>query len=75
MIGLGDRHLSNILIYNENKRITFIDFDVIFLKGLTLPVPEIVSYRLTSSIVIALGHDGPYSLFFLYLKLFFRFFK
>ena len=40
-----------------------------------MPVPEIVSYRLTSSITIALGPHGAYSLFFLYLKLFFRFFK
>lgn len=71
MIGLGDRHLANIMIHKKTKKIAFIDFDLLFLKGCMLKVPEIVSYRMTSSIIKALDPHGPYSLFFLYMKLFY----
>ena len=46
MIGLGDRHMENILLH-ENGKLTFIDFECIWGHGETLPVPEYVHFRMT----------------------------
>ena len=55
VIGLGDRHLDNILLDFQSGEILHIDFNVCFDKGLRLRVPECVPFRLTKSIRHALG--------------------
>lgn len=55
IIGLGDRHCENILFYKTTGSILHIDFDCLFEKGVTLPTPEIVPFRLTNNIVDAMG--------------------
>lgn len=47
MLGLGDRHLDNILLDLQSGEVVHIDFNLAFDKGLQLRVPEIVPFRLT----------------------------
>lgn len=58
IIGLGDRHCENILFFKKNGAALHIDFDCLFEKGLTLPTPEIVPFRLTQNMVDAMGITG-----------------
>jgi DNA-dependent protein kinase catalytic subunit len=61
LLGIGDRHLSNILIDIKTGRLIGIDFGVAFGNGANLPVPELVPCRLTSHFVNVLepmGIDG-----------------
>lgn len=58
MLGLGDRHLDNILIDFCSGDILHIDYNVCFDKGQRLKVPEIVPFRLTQTIEAALGLTG-----------------
>lgn len=58
IIGLGDRHLDNILIDVSDGRIVHVDFNLLFHQGETLPVPEIVPFRLTHNIVAGFGSLG-----------------
>lgn len=63
MIGLGDRHSENILVDTKSGQIVHVDFDCIFDKGLNLPRPEIVPFRLTQNLIDAFGptgHDGAF---------------
>lgn len=53
-IGLGDRHLLNIMVSDKGEIIN-IDFGFIMGTGKRLPVPEIVDFRLTYNIRRALG--------------------
>ena len=55
IIGLGDRHGSNILVHQHTAEVTHVDFEYIFDKGETFPVSEIVPFRLTANIIDALG--------------------
>ena len=55
LVGLGDRHLGNIMINKVNGEVIHIDFGYVALKGLCLPVPEIVDFRLTKNIRKNLG--------------------
>lgn len=55
LLGLGDRHLDNLLLDFSSGRIVHVDFNVSFGKGRTLRVPELVPFRLTRNIVNALG--------------------
>ena len=50
MLGLGDRHLDNILLDVGSGEVVHIDFNLAFDKGLQLRVPEIVPFRLTSTV-------------------------
>ena len=50
ILGLGDRHLDNILIDFCKGDIVHIDYNVCFDKGQRLKVPEIVPFRLTQTI-------------------------
>lgn len=64
VIGLGDRHSENILIDGQAGEVVHVDFDCIFDKGLHLPKPEIVPFRLTANMIDAFGPcgtDGLYS--------------
>ncbi|KAI4298401.1 hypothetical protein L6164_031967 [Bauhinia variegata] len=58
ILGLGDRHLDNILIDFCSGDIVHIDYNVCFDKGQRLKVPEIVPFRLTHMIEAALGLTG-----------------
>ncbi|CAF0981896.1 unnamed protein product [Adineta ricciae] len=65
MIGLGDRHLDNVLVDLKSGQIIHIDYNICFEKGKKLRVPEKVPYRLTQNLQNALGIaglDGVFSL-------------
>ena len=62
-MGLGDRHLDNILLNKHTGRVVHIDYNIIFDKGRQLRVPEIVPFRLTptlqvNKLLFALGLPG-----------------
>jgi PI-3-kinase-related kinase SMG-1 len=58
IIGLGDRHLDNVLVDLTSGEVVHIDYNVCFEKGKTLRVPEKVPFRLTPNIRGALGITG-----------------
>lgn len=58
IIGLGDRHLDNILIDVCHGRVVHVDFNLLFHQAETLPCPETVPFRLTQNIVSAFGPVG-----------------
>ena len=58
LLGLGDRHPDNILFDVPTGEVVHIDYNVIFDAGLRLEVPERVPFRLTPSLVRALGSAG-----------------
>lgn len=58
VIGLGDRHLDNVLIKLSTGEILHIDYSVCFEKGKTLRVPEKVPFRMTQNLKDALGLVG-----------------
>lgn len=58
VLGLGDRHLDNLLFHRPTGAITHIDFNIIFEAGARLRVPERVPCRLTTSLVRGLGVTG-----------------
>ncbi|XP_075074220.1 uncharacterized protein LOC107823315 [Nicotiana tabacum] len=58
ILGLGDRHLDNILMDFCSGDIVHIDYNVCFDKGQRLKIPEIVPFRLTQTIEAALGLTG-----------------
>ncbi|KAH8386774.1 hypothetical protein KR093_002440, partial [Drosophila rubida] len=58
VIGLGDRHLDNVLINLSSGDLVHIDYNVCFEKGRTLRIPERVPFRLTQNMVNALGITG-----------------
>ena len=55
LVGLGDRHLGNIMVNTKTGEIIHIDFGYVALKGLSLGVPEIVDFRFTLNIRKNLG--------------------
>ncbi|CAG8808701.1 187_t:CDS:2, partial [Racocetra persica] len=63
IIGLGDRHLDNILIDFECGEVIHIDYNVCFEKGKKLRVPETVPFRLTQNIETVLGVTGVEGVF------------
>ncbi|KAJ3131917.1 Serine/threonine-protein kinase smg1 [Geranomyces variabilis] len=63
VIGLGDRHLDNILLDQASGEIVHIDFNVCFENGAKLRVPETVPFRLTQNIHAALGVTGTDGVF------------
>jgi len=58
ILGLGDRHLNNILIDKRTGEPIHIDLGVAFDQGRLLPIPELVPFRLTRDIVDGLGITG-----------------
>lgn len=58
VIGLGDRHSENILVDTKSGDCVHVDFDCIFDKGLNLPRPEVVPFRLTANMLDAFGPSG-----------------
>ncbi|GMH23554.1 hypothetical protein Nepgr_025397 [Nepenthes gracilis] len=63
ILGLGDRHLDNILMDFFTGDIIHIDYNVCFDKGQRLKVPEIVPFRLTQTLEAALGLTGVEGVF------------
>jgi hypothetical protein len=63
VLGLGDRHLDNILIDFATGELVHIDFNVSFEKGKRLRVPETVPFRLTRNFFHALGPTGTDGVF------------
>ena len=55
IIGLGDRHVSNILIDKNTYEVIHIDFGILFEKGKQLATPETVPFRLTRDFVDGMG--------------------
>ena len=58
IIGLGDRHLDNLLVEFGTGQVVHVDYNVCFEKGRSLRVPERVPFRLTQNIEHALGFTG-----------------
>ncbi|WAQ96320.1 SMG1-like protein [Mya arenaria] len=58
IIGLGDRHLDNVLVDLATGEVLHIDYNVCFEKGNSLRVPERVHFRLTQNVEAALGITG-----------------
>lgn len=57
-VGLGDRHLENILINSTSGSLMHVDFACLFDHGLNLATPEQVPFRLTQNLVHAMGMCG-----------------
>ncbi|KAE9417311.1 hypothetical protein Angca_002712 [Angiostrongylus cantonensis] len=55
ILGLGDRHLDNVLVNLDRGDVVHIDYNICFDKGKHLRVPETVPFRLTQNILHALG--------------------
>ncbi|GFO15198.1 serine/threonine-protein kinase atm [Plakobranchus ocellatus] len=63
ILGLGDRHVNNILIDVETAELVHIDFGIAFEQGRILPTPETVPFRLTRDIVDGMGIPGVEGVF------------
>jgi phosphatidylinositol kinase/protein kinase (PI-3 family) len=64
LLGVGDRHLNNILLLHASGDVVHVDMSVCFDQGHTLRVPEVVPFRLTQLMTHALGPmgcAGPFS--------------
>ncbi|KAL7059465.1 hypothetical protein AAHC03_013418 [Spirometra sp. Aus1] len=55
LLGLGDRHLDNLLVDLTTGRLVHIDFNICFDEGRNLRVPELVPFRLTRILRHPLG--------------------
>ncbi|XP_066905344.1 serine-protein kinase ATM [Halyomorpha halys] len=58
VMGIGDRHVFNILIDKETAEVIHIDFGISFELGRILPTPETVPFRLTRDIEDGMGITG-----------------
>ncbi|CAH1798625.1 unnamed protein product, partial [Owenia fusiformis] len=63
ILGLGDRHVQNILIDRHTAELVHIDLGVAFEQGKILPTPETVPFRLTRDIVDGMGIAGVEGVF------------
>ena len=63
IIGLGDRHLDNVLVDLVKGQVVHIDYNISFEKGKNLRIPERVPCRLTQNIVSVFGVSGVDGLF------------
>ena len=63
VVGLGDRHVSNILIDEVCGELVPIDLGIAFEQGRRLPIPELVPFRLTPNFVDGLGMHGVEGVF------------
>eukprot|EP00984_Skeletonema_dohrnii_P006240 scaffold2241_cov126-Skeletonema_dohrnii-CCMP3373.AAC.3 len=64
ILGIGDRHTSNILVHTKTGEVVHIDFGFVFEQGKTLSFPELVPFRLTRDIVDGMGPSGTDGVFF-----------
>ncbi|CAI5773239.1 serine-protein kinase ATM isoform X1 [Podarcis lilfordi] len=63
ILGLGDRHVQNILLDEQSAELVHIDLGVAFEQGKILPTPEIIPFRLTRDIVDGMGITGVEGVF------------
>lgn len=63
ILGIGDRHVHNILIDNTTAEIVHIDLGIAFEQGKYLPTPEMVPFRLTRDVVDGMGLSGVEGVF------------
>ncbi|XP_064597040.1 serine-protein kinase ATM-like [Liolophura sinensis] len=63
ILGLGDRHVQNILVDCNSAELIHIDLGVAFEQGHILPTPETVPFRLTRDIVDGMGSPGVEGVF------------
>ena len=63
VLGIGDRHVNNILVNNTTGELIHIDFGVAFDQGRVMPTPELVPFRLTRDIVDGMGITGVEGIF------------
>ncbi|VVC96704.1 unnamed protein product, partial [Leptidea sinapis] len=63
IMGLGDRHVQNILIDKTTAQVIHIDFGIAFDQGKTLPTPETIPFRLTQDIIAGFGCCGVEGIF------------
>jgi len=63
ILGLGDRHVQNILIDCQTAQLVHIDLGVAFEQGRILPTPETVPFRLTRDVTDGMGIAGVEGVF------------
>ncbi|XP_062138082.1 serine/threonine-protein kinase ATM [Drosophila sulfurigaster albostrigata] len=63
VLGLGDRHVQNILIDEQTAEVVHIDFGIAFEQGKIQTTPETVPFRLTRDIVAPMGVCGTNGVF------------
>ncbi|THH15268.1 hypothetical protein EW146_g5182 [Bondarzewia mesenterica] len=63
ILGLGDRHTSNILMDNGTGEAVPIDLGIAFEQGKLLHVPELVPFRMTADMVDGMGSSGTQGVF------------
>lgn len=63
IIGLGDRHCSNLLVDSNTGDVVHIDLGIAFDQGKLLSIPETVPFRLTRDVVDGMGISGTNGVF------------
>ena len=63
IVGIGDRHLGNVLMDLSSSEIIHIDFGVAFEQGRLLNIPERIPFRLTRDLVHGMGFSGTEGVF------------
>nr|XP_029716686.1 serine/threonine-protein kinase ATM-like [Aedes albopictus] len=58
ILGIGDRHVQNVLVDEKTAEVIHIDFGIAFELGKNLPTPETIPFRLTRDIVAGMGVSG-----------------
>lgn len=63
ILGIGDRHVNNILVDQNTAELIHIDFGIAFEQGKILPHKELVPFRLTRDILAPMGVCGTEGVF------------
>lgn len=63
IVGLGDRHCSNLLVDTATGEVVHIDLGIAFDQGKQLYIPETVPFRLTRDMVDGMGIHGTSGIF------------
>jgi ataxia telangiectasia mutated family protein len=63
ILGIGDRHVQNILIDKGSGEVVHIDFGIAFEQGKILPHAELIPFRLTRDIIAPMGISGVNGIF------------
>lgn len=58
ILGIGDRHVQNLLVDEKTAEIIHIDFGIAFELGKNLPTPETIPFRLSRDMVAGMGVSG-----------------